>query len=91
MTGQILRVVVADDDQTVRDALSDLLRSQPDVELVATAADHPGTVAAALGREPDVILLDLKMPGGSAADTIRTIRTRAPRTRLLALSAYEDP
>lgn len=91
MTEQNLRVVVADDDQSVRDALADLLRSQPDIELVATAADHPGTVAAALGREPDVILLDLKMPGGSAADTIRTVRTRAPATRVLALSAYEDP
>jgi PAS domain S-box-containing protein len=90
MTAQTLRVVVADDDQSVRDALADLLRSQPDVELVATAADHPGTLAAALGREPDVILMDLRMPGGSAAETIRTIRNRSPRTGVLALSAYED-
>ena len=90
MTGQRLRVVVADDDPTVRDALADLLRSQPDVDLVATAADHPGTIAAALGRDPDVILMDLRMPGGTAAQTIRTIRARAPHIGILALSAYED-
>jgi PAS domain S-box-containing protein len=86
----LLRIVVSDDDQTVREALADLLRSQPDTELVATAADHPGTIDAALSHEPDVILMDLRMPGGSAAETIRTIRDRTPQTRVLALSAYED-
>lgn len=90
MSENRLRVVVADDDPTVRDALADLLRSQDDLELVATAADHPGTIAAALGRDPDVILMDLRMPGGTAEQTIRTIRARAPHIGILALSAYED-
>jgi PAS domain S-box-containing protein len=85
-----LRVLIADDDRTVREALADLLQSQEDLELVGTAVDHPGTISAAVSGEPDVILMDLRMPAGSAAETIRTLRERVPRSRVLALSAYED-
>lgn len=85
-----LRVLIADDDRSVREALADLLESQQDLELVGTATDHPGTISAAAGSEPDVILMDLRMPAGSAAETIRALRERVPRSRVLALSAYED-
>jgi PAS domain S-box-containing protein len=85
-----LRVVVADDDDTVREALADLLDSQPDMQVVATAADHPATVAAVVDNEADVALLDLRMPGGLASETIDAIRGGSPRSRVLALSAYED-
>ena len=85
-----LTVVIADDDESVRDVLSDLVRSQPGMEVVASAADHPSTIAAVLGRKPDVVLLDVVMPEGSATETVRAIRSQVPRTRILSLAEKED-
>src|SRR5690606_31317737 len=67
MTGARTRVVVADDDRAVRQALADLVSARPDLELVGTAGDHPDAVRQAVRHRPDVLVLDDRMPGGSAA------------------------
>ncbi|HEY8451126.1 MAG: response regulator [Micromonosporaceae bacterium] len=91
MTGARTRVVVADDDRTVRQALADLVSARPDLEVVGTAGDHPEAVRQAVRYRPDVLVLDDRMPGGSAADTLRAVRHRAPQVAVLVVSGYGDP
>ncbi|GGZ65786.1 PAS domain S-box protein [Streptomyces bluensis] len=83
-------VMVADNDAEVREALADLIGSHPAFELVGLAADHEQTVSAVGRTRPRVLVLDVQMPEGDAAGTVRTLRDRAPDTRILALSAYAD-
>jgi DNA-binding NarL/FixJ family response regulator len=85
-----LRVLIADDEASVRDALSALLQTLPNVEIVGTALDAGETVALASQMQPDVALLDVRMAGGGGAWAASEIRQTSPRTRILALSAYED-
>ena len=89
MTDQ-LRVLVADDDPMLRMALSEVLEAEADLHVVATAEDAEEAVALAARHSPDVAVLDVRMPGGGASHATREIRTRSPRTQLLAFSAYDD-
>jgi PAS domain S-box-containing protein len=83
--------MIADDDRALRDALADLIASQPDLELVGEAVSHPDVVRLAIRDHPRVVVLDVRMPGGTALATIRAIQDRTPTTAILVLSAYEDP
>ncbi|MEU6545038.1 PAS domain S-box protein [Streptomyces sp. NPDC046859] len=83
-------VMVADNDAEVREALADLVESHPAFELVGLAVDHAQTVSVAAQTHPRVLVLDVQMPKGNAPTTVRTLRERAPDTRILALSAYAD-
>ncbi len=85
-----IRVLIADDEESVREALSDLVSSDPSMELVGTAADADQAIALALDRKPDVALIDVKMPAGGGPRAAREIRTGSPQTHVVALSAYED-
>ena len=85
-----IRVVVADDDEAVREALSDLIRSQPDLRLAGTAGDHADLVTLVARSRPDVVLMDIRMPGGVAATTIGQIKALAPAVAVLALSAFDE-
>ena len=85
-----IRVVVADDDPLVRTVLGDVLAAEPDIELVAVAADAPTAVAAARQWMPDVAIVDVKMPGGGP-EAARGIITASRNTRVVAFSVYDDP
>jgi EAL domain-containing protein (putative c-di-GMP-specific phosphodiesterase class I)/DNA-binding NarL/FixJ family response regulator len=89
-TPRPIRVVIADDDPLVRATLGDVLASEPDIELVAVAADAASAVAAALERSPDVAVVDVKMPGGGPEATRGIIRA-SRGTRVVAFSVYDDP
>ena len=84
-----IRVLVAEDDPHVREALAALLDSEPAIEVVATVADGPAAVEAAARERPDVAVIDVRMPGGGAA-AARGIRRASPETQVLALSAHDD-
>lgn len=84
-----IRVLVAEDDQTVRDALEALLRSERSLELAAAVGDAPSAVEAARREQPDVALVDVRMPGGGAS-AARGITSCAPGTRVLAFTAHDD-
>lgn len=84
-----IRVLVAEDDQTVRDALEALLRSERSLELAAAVGDAPSAVEAARREQPDVALVDVRMPGGGAS-AARGITSCAPGTRVLAYTAHDD-
>jgi len=74
----------------MRDALCELLSSNEDIEVVGQAADADEAVALSLRDRPDVVLVDVKMPGGGGPRAAREILKDLPGTKVLALSAYED-
>jgi DNA-binding NarL/FixJ family response regulator/EAL domain-containing protein (putative c-di-GMP-specific phosphodiesterase class I) len=84
-----IRVLLAGDDPGVVAALTDVLRSDPRITVVAVAADAEAAVRLAAAHRPDVALVDVKMPG-SASRVVREMRRAAPGTRVVALSAHGD-
>lgn len=87
MTG-LIRVMVVDDHALVRDVLAARLAEETDMEVVGTAPDAGQAVAMAAGCAPEVILMDIDMPGISAFDAAKTIREADPAVKLIFLSAY---
>ena len=81
-----IRVLVADDHAIVRMGLVSLLKSEPDIDVVAEADDGEDAVRAALRLSPDVVIMDLMMPGVDGTEATRQILARAPETRILILT-----
>jgi EAL domain-containing protein (putative c-di-GMP-specific phosphodiesterase class I)/AmiR/NasT family two-component response regulator len=85
-----IRVLVADDEPGLRGALADLLAQDEHVLLVGAAADADEAIALAEREQPDVALVDVKMPAGGGPRAAREIQRLSPTTRVIALSAFED-
>ena len=85
-----IRVLIAEDEDALRGALADLVSSDPEMEVVATAADADEAIEEATRTRPDVALVDVKMPAGGGPRATREILSMSPGTRVVALSAYED-
>jgi DNA-binding NarL/FixJ family response regulator len=85
----IITVVLADDDRTFSAALQEVIVTAPQLRLVGLAGDATEAVALAERHQPDVAVLDVRMPGGGVA-AAREMRRRSPATSIIALSAYED-
>jgi DNA-binding NarL/FixJ family response regulator len=64
--------------------------AHPELEPVGSAADAPEAIALAERLQPDVVLLDVRMPGGTGPRTAAAIADRAPGARIVAFSAYDD-
>jgi DNA-binding NarL/FixJ family response regulator len=86
----IIRVVLADDQRVVREGLSTLLGLLAGVDVVATAADGEEAVSLARQLQPDVVLMDLRMPRCDGVDATRRIREESPAVRVLVLTTYAD-
>jgi len=87
---QRIRVLVADDEAAVRDALADLISSDASMEVVGTVENADEAIEVARTQKPDVALIDVKMPGGGGPRATREICRESPQTHVVALSAYED-
>ena len=85
-----IRVVVADDEPGVLEILAEVVRSGEDVELVGTARDASEAAQISARQQPDVAVLDVKMPGGGGPWATREIRSTCPETKVVALSAFGD-
>jgi EAL domain-containing protein (putative c-di-GMP-specific phosphodiesterase class I)/CheY-like chemotaxis protein len=85
-----IRVLIAEDDPEVRTALADLVSSEIGMELAGVAGDADEAIAVAEQVRPDVVLLDVRMPGGGGVRAATEIRERVGDTRVLALSAHDD-
>ncbi len=85
------RVLIVDDHMLVREGLRRILQAQDDMEVVGEAADSASAVAAAARERPDVVLLDVEIPGGEAAATVRQLRDASPESRVIILSMHEGP
>ncbi len=86
----MIRVMIADDHQLVRDGLRQILLAAPGIEVVAEAADGDHALDAARRLAPDVALLDMSMPGVSGIELIRRLRLACPDVRILVLSMHGE-
>jgi DNA-binding NarL/FixJ family response regulator len=84
-----IRVLVADDHPVVRTGLAAVIAQEPDLELVAEAENGVRAVALFRDHQPDVVLMDLRMPAMDGVEAIRTITADYPAARILALTTYE--
>lgn len=86
-----IRVVVADDHAVLRAGLRMLIHAQPDMEVVGEAGDGIEALESAEEHRPDLVLLDITMPGNGGMKAIENILEKCPRTRVLVLTMHEDP
>lgn len=85
------RVLLIDDNEMFLKHLAYHLEQEPNLEIIATATDGTRAVAQALLVVPDVIVLDMNMPGVSGFETLPLLREALPDARLIALSSLHDP
>lgn len=83
-----IRVLIADDHLVFRMGLKALLATEPDMEIVAEAASAKQTVEGFFEAHPDVVVLDLRMPGEGGLAALKTIRARSKQAKILILSSY---
>lgn len=89
-TGTI-RVVLADDHEVVREGLALLLEQADGIDVVGTAGDVETTLGLVAARQPDVLVLDLRMPGGSSIEALPRFAEVAPRTAVVILTMHHHP
>jgi DNA-binding NarL/FixJ family response regulator len=85
-----IRVLVADDHAVVRRGLTFFLATQPDLELVGEAADGLEAVEKVAALRPDVVLMDLVMPGVDGIEATKQVRERFPAVRVIVLTSFSD-
>jgi DNA-binding NarL/FixJ family response regulator len=83
-------IVLADDHPLLRSGVKALLQLEPDLEVVAETDDGDGAVALATELQPDVIVMDVSLPGIGGIEATRRIRAASTKPRVLALSVHED-
>jgi DNA-binding NarL/FixJ family response regulator len=85
-----IRVLVADDHAIVRTGIRHVLETEPGFIVVGEAASGAEALALAVDLAPDVVVLDISMPGGSGLGTAAELRRRCPETRILILSMHDN-
>lgn len=87
----MIRVLVVDDHAVVRSGLRRVLDAEPDIETVGEAPNAERAVFEAMEQKPDVVLLDVVMPGKSGIEIIPTLHQNVPEAKVLVLSMQDDP
>ncbi len=85
-----IRILIADDHAVMRAGLRLLLNGQEDMQVVDEAGDGWQTVEKAVALKPDIVLLDITMPGLSGLEAARQIRQKAPEVKLVVLTMHDD-
>ncbi|SEB14895.1 response regulator transcription factor [Leifsonia sp. 21MFCrub1.1] len=85
----MIRIVLADDHPVVREGIRGMLQGYDDIEVVGQAGSGPEAVALVAALAPDLVLMDLRMPGGDGVEATRTIVAAHPATRVVVLTTYE--
>lgn len=86
----LIRILVVDDHPVVRDGIEGMFAGEPDIAVVGAASNGREAVTLADELQPDVVLMDLRMPGGNGPEAIRMLRERGRREpRILVLTTYD--
>ena len=86
-----IRIILADDQALVRGAMAALLDLEPDIEVVGQAADGGQVLRLIASTLPDVVLMDVEMPGGDGIEATARIRARFPGVRVLVVTTFGRP
>ncbi|MET0547768.1 MAG: response regulator transcription factor, partial [Xanthomonas sp.] len=86
-----MRVIIVDDHTLVRAGLSRLLQTFADVDVVAEASNAQQAVDLATLHRPDLVLMDLSLPGRSGLDALTDVLHTSPKTRVVMMSMHDDP
>ena len=90
-SGTRIRVMVVDDHAIVRQGISDVLAADPDIEIVALAKSGEEAVAMVADLRPDVMLMDLSMPGMDGVEATRQTMAASPGVRVVMLTSFAEP
>lgn len=85
----MIRVVVVDDHPVVRDGVVATISAAPDLEVVGQAEDGPTAVQVTAALAPDVVVMDLRMPGGGGVEAVREMKARGLTSDVLVLTTYD--
>ncbi|MFN8491544.1 MAG: response regulator transcription factor [Caldilineaceae bacterium] len=85
-----MKVLICDDQALIRDGLEMLLKLERDIQVVGQAQDGAEAVELAARHQPDLVLMDLKMPGMNGIEATRQLRARWPAIKVLVLTTYDD-
>lgn len=85
-----LRILLADDHVTVRHGLKLLIEAQPDMKVIAEASDGAAAVQQTLDLQPDVVVLDISMPGMNGLVATRTLKQKQPKIAIITLTRHGD-
>jgi len=88
--GGTIRVLIVDDQQLIREGLRTVLELEEGMEIVAEAADGAGGIAAFVSTSPDVVLMDIRMPGMDGVEATRRIRAANPDAKILILTTFDE-
>lgn len=91
MTAARIRVLCVEDHAVVRDGLEAIINSQDDMEVVGTCANGEDAVTSFRRLRPDIVLMDIELPGISGIEATRTIVADAPEARVIVLTMHTDP
>jgi DNA-binding NarL/FixJ family response regulator len=86
----MIRVLLVDDQRLMRDGMKILLNLEPDLQVAGEAGNGAEGVEQALALRPDVVLMDIRMPGMNGVEATREIRRALPETRVLILTTFDD-
>lgn len=86
----MIRVLLVDDQRLMRDGMKTLLSLEPDLQVVGEAGNGLEGVQQAMALRPDVVLMDIRMPGMNGVDATREIRRSLSETRVLVLTTFDD-
>ncbi len=85
----MIRILICDDQDVVREGLHAILRTAPNMNVVGVVGDGAAAIEATITFSPDIVLMDLNMPGMTGIQATRLIREKAPSVRVLALTTYD--
>ncbi|MFZ5909802.1 MAG: response regulator [Chloroflexota bacterium] len=86
----MIKIIICDDQAVVRDGLELLLGLEKDLQVVGCVQDGAEAVELTTQRQPDLVLMDLKMPGMNGIEATRQIRAKFPEVKVLVLTTYDD-